>query len=141
MDSTSVKKLIGSGLLVQNGKFLLVNAKVGAAKGLWNNPGGHIDEGEDIENCANREVKEETGFNVVIKKLIGTYSRHAEKYVFETEITSGKLNIPPDEIAEAKWFTVEEVKKLKNITFGARQSIFDYSLGKYGQTYQTNEVP
>ena len=135
------KKIIGSGLLAQNGKFLLVNAKVGAAKGLWNNPGGHQDEGETAEETAKREIKEETGFDVVIKKLIGVYSRRAKKHVFEAEIVSGDLKLPENEIADAKWFTLSEVKKLTNITFGARQSIFDYSTGKYNQSYQTNEVP
>lgn len=119
-----MKKLIGSGLLIQNGKYLLVNAKVGAANGFWNNPGGHKDESESIEECAKREVKEETGYDVVIKKLIGVYFRHAEKHVFESEIVSGKLELPPQEIADAKWFTIDEVKNLKNVTFGARQSIF-----------------
>ncbi len=133
--------MIGSGLLTQNGKYLLVKAKVGAPKGLWNNPGGHKDEGETMAECARREVKEETGFDVVIKKLIGVYSGSVEKNVFEAEIVSGNLKLPVGEIADAKWFTIDEIKNLKNITLGARQSIFDYSVGKFNQRYQTEEIP
>jgi 8-oxo-dGTP pyrophosphatase MutT (NUDIX family) len=141
MDSASVKKLIGSCLLVQDDKYLLVNAKGGAAKGLWNNPGGHKEEDESIEECAKREVKEETGYDVKIKKLIGIYTRLAKKYVFECEIKSSKLEVPVDEIADARWFTVGEIKTLTNITFGARRSIIDYSTGKFNQSYTTKECP
>jgi 8-oxo-dGTP diphosphatase len=134
-------KLVGSGLIKKDGKYLLINAKRGAAKTLWNNPGGHMDDGETIEETARREIKEETGYDIEIKKLIGTYTRKVKKYVFECEIISGSLNIPEDEIADAKWFTVDEVKLLENITFGARQSVIDYDNNEFGKDYVTEIIP
>jgi ADP-ribose pyrophosphatase len=37
----------------------------------WEVPGGHLDDGESLAECAVREVKEETGMDVEIVKLCG----------------------------------------------------------------------
>ena len=139
------KTIVCSGLIEKNKKYLLVKARVDIAKGLWwNNPGGHKDENESIKEGAKREVKEETGFDVRIGRLIGTYffpKLGAKKYVYETKIVGGRLECPPDEIEEAKWFSVEEIKKLHNITFGALRSAIDYSNKKFGGTYRADVIP
>lgn len=135
-------KIIGSGLIEKDGTFLLVKAKRGLPKGLWNNPGGHKEEEESMEDTVKRELKEETGFDVEIGRLIGTYLfGEIKKSVYEAKIVGGILDCPPDEIEEARWFTIDEVKKLPNTTFGALQSILDYSIHKYKQSYQTEKIP
>lgn len=136
-----MEKIIGSGLIEKDGKYLLVKAKVGRPKGLWNNPGGHKEE-ESIKDAVKREVKEETGFDVKVGRLIGTYTfGETKKYVFETKIVDGELKCPPDEIEEARWFSVDEVKKLQNITFGGLQSVIDYSNKKFNQIYTIDRTP
>lgn len=136
-----MQKIIGSGLIEKDKKYLLVKAKVGAPKDLWNNPGGHKDE-ESIEYAVKREVKEETGFDVEVGRLIGTYIfGDITKYVYEAKIIGGNLECPPDEIEEAKWFSIDDVKKLKNITFGALQSVLDYSNKKFNQAYNIDTIP
>jgi 8-oxo-dGTP diphosphatase len=40
--------------------ILLIHKKRGIGKGLWNGPGGHIEEGETPEQAAIREFEEET---------------------------------------------------------------------------------
>ena len=40
----------------------------------WTMPGGTMEFGESMTDCALREVKEESGLNVVIKDIIGTYT-------------------------------------------------------------------
>lgn len=42
--------------------------------GLWALPGGGMELGESIEDCAIREVKEETGLDVEITGLVGVYT-------------------------------------------------------------------
>ena len=41
---------------------------MGSFKGAWVLPGGHIDPGESLEECALRELWEETGVKVDIEK-------------------------------------------------------------------------
>ena len=54
----------------ENDKVLLTkrSMKMRMFPGAWVLPGGHIDHGEDLEDCAIREIFEETG--VEIEKLI-----------------------------------------------------------------------
>ena len=42
--------------------------------GLWCLPGGHMESGESVEECCMREVFEETGLQVRVKRLPGVYS-------------------------------------------------------------------
>ena len=63
------KKMIAAGGLVFNDKNELLMI---FRRGKWDLPKGKLDEGETIEDCAIREVKEETGLeNVNIENFAG----------------------------------------------------------------------
>ena len=133
---------ICAGLIEKDGRYLLIKAKTGRPKGMWNNPGGHKDEGETIEEAVQREVKEETGFEVSVGELVGIYVLgETRKSLYVTEIIGGELEIPQDEISEAKWFTIEEIRTLDNSTFGAVQGPTDHSQGNLGKTYSADRLP
>lgn len=44
---------------------------------VWVAPGGHMDRGETLPECCVREVKEETGLDVEVERLVGVYARQA----------------------------------------------------------------
>ncbi|GAA1506394.1 NUDIX domain-containing protein [Streptomyces synnematoformans] len=50
--------------------------------GLWALPGGGMDLGDTLPGCAVREVKEETGLDVEVTGVVGTYTdpRHVVAY-------------------------------------------------------------
>jgi ADP-ribose pyrophosphatase YjhB (NUDIX family) len=61
--------------------------------GLWDLPKGKVEEGEDVEKAAVREVMEETGIEhepVIERKLLDTY--HFYRWGTETEITLKKTH-------------------------------------------------
>lgn len=64
--------LIGVGvMLVRDNSLLLVKRKFDPDAGYWAIPGGHLDLGERVEDAAEREAYEETGFIVKVSKLAG----------------------------------------------------------------------
>lgn len=68
----------GCNVVVQNerGEVLLTRR---ADNGYWCLPGGHVDFGETVRECALREAYEETGLHVELVRLTGVYSRPYEK--------------------------------------------------------------
>ena len=77
-------------------KILLVKER---SDGLWTLPGGWADVGDSPSLAAIREVKEESGFDVVVKKLAAVYDRdkhnhppiqyHVFKLCFLCELRGG----------------------------------------------------
>lgn len=118
------KLRLGASAIIFNeeGKFLLTQR---ADNGLWCLPGGAVESGESVAEACIREVYEETGLNVRVKRLIGVYS-HPDQLVvykdgnkafvvalhFETEIIGGELGLS-NETTDYAYFTLEETGKLQ----------------------------
>ncbi|MGW6916732.1 NUDIX domain-containing protein [Kitasatospora sp. NPDC054939] len=92
--------------------------------GLYALPGGAIDLGESLPDTAVREVREETGFDVEITGLVGTYTdpRHVIAYsdgevrqqfnvCFTARITGGELRIS-DESTDLQFVAPEDIGDL-----------------------------
>ncbi len=56
---------VGVGVIVVRGGLVLLGRRQGSlGAGTWALPGGHLEPGESVEDCARREVLEETGLSV-----------------------------------------------------------------------------
>lgn len=60
--------------IIQEEKILLVKRAVEPKKGLWSLPAGFVEIDESVEECAVREVKEETNLDVQLTGLLAVYS-------------------------------------------------------------------
>lgn len=67
-------KLVAVVLVEHEGQILVGKRNVEPAKGLWSFPGGYVNRGEEVEEAARREVKEETNLDVRLTDLLGVYS-------------------------------------------------------------------
>ncbi len=67
------------GAVVKNKKNEVLLQNRGDERG-WGFLGGAIELGESFEETLIREVKEESGYEVKIEKLIGVYGNYIDKY-------------------------------------------------------------
>ena len=117
----------------ERGRILLTRR---ADNGQWCLPGGRMESGESVAEACEREVFEETGLKVRVKRLVGVYS-HTDQLVvypngnkvhivalhFEAEITGGELGLS-DETTDFGYFTLEELEGLEFIG-RHKERIFD----------------
>lgn len=105
----------------EHGRILLQRRR---DNGLWALPGGGMDLGDSLPGTAVREVKEETGLDVEVTGLVGTYTdpRHIIAYAdgevrrqfnvcFTAQIVGGELAIS-DESTELRFVAPDEVDGL-----------------------------
>jgi 8-oxo-dGTP pyrophosphatase MutT (NUDIX family) len=60
-------------IVEQDGRFLVVEEKAEQDRLVYNQPAGHVDQGETLEQAAVREALEETGWDVELTALLGFY--------------------------------------------------------------------
>lgn len=101
-------------------------------RAAWTMPGGGLEPGEDPEHAVRREVREETGYRVVVEELLGIHSRviptsrriapearapmQALRIVYRARITGGKLrNEVEGSTDRAEWFPLIRVRELQRV--------------------------
>ncbi|MBB5852523.1 NUDIX domain-containing protein [Amycolatopsis umgeniensis] len=104
------------------GRILLIHK---VDNNLWALPGGGHDAGESIADTAIREVREETGLDIEVQRLVGTYTdpRHVMAYddgevrqqfslCFEGRWTGGTAREDGTETKAVRWVQVGELAAL-----------------------------
>lgn len=101
----------------RDGKFLLVEEETEAGL-AFNQPAGHLEEGESLVDAVIREALEETAYHFKPTHLIGIYNwKHPTKdvtylrFAFGGELRGYEAERKLDDgIIAARWLTLDEVK-------------------------------
>jgi ADP-ribose pyrophosphatase YjhB (NUDIX family) len=106
----------------EQGRILLTRR---ADNGQWCLPGGRLESGESVTEACEREVLEETGLTVRVRRLVGVYSHpnqlvvypdgnkaHIVALHFEAEVVGGELGLS-NETTDYGYFTVQELEGLE----------------------------
>lgn len=116
------------GLVIHNEKLLMVKRFEPEVKGAhlkWEIPGGKVDFGENPEQTIVREIKEETGVKVKVKRLLPTvYTKywdypwgiqHTILLGYECELISEGKRIKDHHVEDVMWIELSNVKKLDRL--------------------------
>ena len=106
----------------EQGRVLLTRR---ADNGQWCLPSGGMDSGESVAEACEREVLEETGLRVRVKRLVGVYSDPDQLVIypdgnkvqivalhFEAEIVGGEPGLS-NETTDFGYFTLVEIENLE----------------------------
>ena len=102
-------------------RVLLIERGNEPYKGCWALPGGFLDMEETLEECAIRELEEETGLKVSIESIrqVGTYSRvnrdprgRTISTAFIAVVDSPLPVKGQDDAARAEWFAIDSLPPL-----------------------------
>jgi 8-oxo-dGTP diphosphatase len=114
------KPRIGVGCIVQRDGHVLLGQRKGAhAVGDWGFPGGHLEFGESVEDCATRELLEETGLKPLSLRLgpwVENIMEDGQKhyitiFVFIDSFIGEPELLEPDKCEGWQWYTWENLPR------------------------------
>lgn len=102
----------------ENGRCLLLkrSAASKANAGKWDLPGGKLDPGERVDEALCREVAEETGVTISVRRVVGSAQsdlpdRVVAYLIMEAYLESGVVRLS-DEHEESVWVAVSELPRM-----------------------------
>ncbi len=111
-----------NGVLVEDGRILLVEQHVSDKRG-WAHPGGKVEPGETLEKACAREVKEETGLDVSVGRLLYVTERmtdedHIVIISFQVNRMGGVLGT-----GNGEEFAIGKIKNVRMVPIGEMRSL------------------
>lgn len=106
-------------IVIKKGKVLLGRRKKAHGDGTWQFPGGHLEFGESIYDCARREVLEETGIRIrnlcygpFTNDIFREEKKHYVTLFILAEYESGIAKVmEPDKCHRWGWFLWDHLPK------------------------------
>jgi ADP-ribose pyrophosphatase YjhB (NUDIX family) len=107
----------------------------------WSLPGGAMELGESIAGCAVRETLEETGLEVEVTGIVGTYSNPGHVFAYDDGEVRQEFSVcfagtvvggdprVSDESTEVAWFRPEQIARLPMVQ-AMRRRVLDFLEGR-----------
>jgi len=122
--------IVGVAVLVWRGdQVLLTHRKGSHGGGTWAPQGGHLDMGESFEECAMREVREETSVTITEPRFLAVTNdifvdegRHYATIWMEAQVeagvATGEAHVnSPREMSELGWFDWDDLPLPRFLAF------------------------
>lgn len=100
-------------------QLLLIKRKNEPFKDCWALPGGFVDENEDLEAAAKRELEEETQVKISALEQIGAYGKpfrdprsHVVSIAYFGKVNDKIIAKASDDAKEANWFSINDLPEL-----------------------------
>lgn len=115
-----------TGVLIENDQILIVQQKVSKNR-AWSLPGGRLEQGESLAACIIREMKEETGLEVKIDRLlyvcdVGASGNTVLHITFLLTKTGGNITLPTNEF---------DANPIHDVKFVSLDSLSDYGFSEH----------
>jgi NAD+ diphosphatase len=111
-------------VLVRRANEVLLARKAEWPPGRYSLVAGFVDFGESLEECAIREVREETGIGIQNVRYVGSQNWPFPAQLmagFVADYAGGELHVDPGELEDARWFPIDALPSLP-----AKRSIARY---------------
>ena len=127
--STTIR-CVGGIAFDARGRLLLIRRLNEPGSGLWSLPGGRVEPGEADEAAVIRELREETGLDVIPGTLIGTVTRGPYAiHDYACTVVGGVLTAG-DDASEARWSDAADLSALE--ARGELVELLYVTLGDWG---------
>jgi NADH pyrophosphatase NudC (nudix superfamily) len=107
--------------VVKDQQVLLAKRGIEPKKGTWDSPGGFVDPGENLEQGAIREMREETGLEVKITDVIGSYpDTYQGKPTLNVGLLAAIIAGEPqaaDDVSHLDWIDLDNLPAAKEFGF------------------------
>ncbi|HSI98248.1 MAG TPA: NUDIX domain-containing protein [Gaiellaceae bacterium] len=109
----------------EDGRVLLARRAHEPDAGLWDTPGGFLEEGEEPVDGLRRELLEETGLTIAVGDFVGLFvdvygdgtdAAAVLNLVWEATVESGEES-PEDDVSELRWFPLDELPSDAELAF------------------------
>jgi NAD+ diphosphatase len=141
---TSYPRLVPAVIVaVTRGDKLLLARAQRFPKGFYSVLAGYVEPGETLEECVEREVREEVGIEVRNIRYFGSQSwpfPHSFMVAFTAEHAAGELRPDPAEIADAGWYSRTSLPSIPEKISIARRLI-DWFTESAGSTLSDRDIP
>ncbi len=117
MNPSTNSPRVGIGVMIfRDGTILMGKRKNAHGAGEWSFPGGHLEVGESLVECAIRETREEAGIEItnesfqMLGNIPDTFSTHYVQIAFTADWKSGEPSVlEPTKCERWEWHSLDNL--------------------------------